>query len=89
MSKKRSSLEAILRGDETKGDEHLPAPAPTAATATTAKLTTYVPKATWRRLKLMAIDQDKTVNDLLREALDLLLAKHGEPSLAEWEKAKK
>jgi len=87
MGKKRTSLHATLRGGETKRAK--PSPVVTAATVTAAKLTTYVPKAVWRRLKLMAIDKDKAVNDLLREALDLLLAKYGEPSLAEWEKAEK
>jgi hypothetical protein len=87
MNKKRRSIEAITRrAGETKGNEPSPVATTAAAPSTTAKLTTYVSKATWRCLKIMAIDQDKAVNDLLREALDLLLAKYGEKSLAEWEK---
>jgi hypothetical protein len=39
MGKKRTSLDATLRGGETKGAK--PAPVATAATVTAAKLTTY------------------------------------------------
>jgi hypothetical protein len=47
------------------------------------KLTVYVPRAAARRLKQMALDNDKRVNDFLQEGVDLMLAKYGQPSLAE------
>jgi hypothetical protein len=37
-----------------------------------------------KRLKQMALDNDRRVNDLLQEGVDLMLAKHGQPSLKEF-----
>jgi hypothetical protein len=48
------------------------------------KLTVYVPRAAAKRLKQMALDQDRRVNDFLREGVELMLAKYGQPSLAEF-----
>lgn len=53
---------------------------------THAKATVYMPKAALKRLKQMALDNDKKVNDYLMEAVDLMFAKYGQPSLAEYEK---
>lgn len=48
------------------------------------KLTVYVPRAAAKRLKQMALDHDRRVNDFLREGVELMLAKYGQPSLAEF-----
>ncbi|MDX6807161.1 ribbon-helix-helix domain-containing protein [Terrihabitans rhizophilus] len=50
------------------------------------KLTVYVPRAASKRLKQMALDHDKRVNDFLCEGVNLMLAKYGEPSLEDFEK---
>ncbi len=49
------------------------------------KLTVYVPRAAAKRLKQMALDHDKRVNDFLQEGVNLMLAKYGEPPLEEFE----
>jgi hypothetical protein len=61
-------------------------PAPAAKTSDFDKLTVYVPKAAAKRIKQMALDHDKRVNDFLQEGVDLMLAKHGEKPLKDWEK---
>lgn len=49
------------------------------------KLTVYVPRAAARRLKQMALDHDKRVNDFLQEGVNMMLSKYGEPPLKEFE----
>ena len=49
------------------------------------KLTVYVPRAAAKRLKQMALDNDRRVNDYLRDAVNMMLEKHGQPSLEEFE----
>jgi hypothetical protein len=48
------------------------------------KLTVYVPRAAAKRLKQMALDHDRRVNDFLQEGVELMLLKYGQPSLAEF-----
>ena len=68
-----------------------PASAPTAAPTyrpakpVYEKATVYMPKAALKRLKLMGIEHDKRVNEFLQEAVDMMLAKYGQPSLKEFE----
>lgn len=96
MSKKpRPSLESFMAGDEPapaispgSGEKeqsgqvgHSPKPQPAVD-----KLTVYVPRAASKRLKQMALDYDMRVNDFLREGVNLMLAKYGEPSLEDFEK---
>lgn len=89
MSKKPVSLEAQLAGRMTpepagQGTENIVAfKAPSAPKA--EKATVYLPKAAMKRLKQMALDQDKRINDLLQEGVDMMLAKHGQPSLKDFE----
>lgn len=63
-----------------------PAPAPAAKTSDVDKLTVYVPRAAAKRIKQMALDHDKRVNDFLQEGVELMLAKYGERPLKDWEK---
>lgn len=49
------------------------------------KATVYLPRAAAKRLKQMALDNDRRVNDFLREGVDLMLMKYGQPSLQEFE----
>ncbi len=53
--------------------------------ATIEKLTVYVPRAAAKRLKQMALDHERRVNDFLQEGVDLMLAKYGQPSLSDFE----
>ena len=53
------------------------APQPGASRAGKVQIQGYFPKETRRRLKTLAAAQDRTVEDLLGEALTLLLEKHG------------
>ncbi|OHV18065.1 hypothetical protein BK022_01755 [Methylorubrum extorquens] len=50
------------------------------------KLTVYVPPAASKRLRLMCIEHDRDLNSYLREGLDMVLEKYGQPSLAEFAK---
>ncbi len=88
MKKKPASLEAIMAGG---GEDPAPvasATVPLAKDRTVEKLTVYVPRAAAKRLKQMALDNDLRVNDYLREAVDMVLARHGQPSLREFESGK-
>lgn len=93
MAKKPASLEAALSGQAE--EEQLAAgqaevvrhPSSRAATKPVEeKLTVYVPAAAKKRLKLMCIEHDRDINSYLREGLDLVLAKYGQASLAEFGK---
>lgn len=87
MAKKPVSLEAAMRGEpEPESVAEAAQPAPAAKVPTAEKLTVYVPKAAAKRLKQMALDHDRRVNDFLQEGVDLMLAKYGQPSLADFEK---
>jgi predicted HicB family RNase H-like nuclease len=91
MAKKPASLEAALGGhsqpvapDTAEVVQH-----PSASTARPGKpqetkLTVYVPPAASKRLRLMCIEHDRDLNSYLREGLDMVLAKYGQPSLAEF-----
>ena len=94
MAKKPASLEAAL------GGHTQPAPHDTAevvqhpatqqasrpAKPQDVKLTVYVPPAASKRLRLMCIEHDRDLNSYLREGLDMVLEKYGQPSLAEFAK---
>lgn len=89
MSKKPVLLEAQLAGrmtqPEGQGTSNVVAmPAP-AARPQVEKATVYLPRAAMKLIKQMALDQDKRINDLLQEGIDLMLAKHGQPSLKDFE----
>lgn len=85
MKKKLASLEALMAGEgEKAGLAASPASTFTKPNAV-EKLTVYVPRAAARRLKQMALDNDRRVNDYLRDAVNMMLEKHGQPSLEEFE----
>lgn len=88
-TKKRASLYDAMAGQDAEAPAGaevvtLAAPTPKAAKKT-EKATVYLPRAAAKRLKLMAIEHDKRVNDFLQEGVDLMLAKYGQPSLKEFE----
>lgn len=91
MAKKPASLEAALGGAQynepaTSADvvQH---PASAQRTkGTEEKLTCYVPPAAKKRLRLMCIEHDRDINSYIREGLDMVLEKYGQPSLAEFAK---
>jgi hypothetical protein len=49
----------------------------------------YVPKAAYRKIREIANAEDRKPHDVLMEGLDLVLAKYGFPSLAEYKKSGK
>jgi hypothetical protein len=49
--------------------------------AGTVPITAYLPKEVRDRLKILAVRLDRTMNDLMAEALSDLFAKYGEPRL--------
>lgn len=93
MSKKPVLLEAQLAGQmapqpvqtEAKESNNVVAMPVNAAKPQIEKATVYMPRAAMKRIKQMALDQDKRINDLLQEGINLMLAKHGQPSLEEFE----
>ena len=47
--------------------------------AGTVPITAHLPKEVRDRLKILAVRLDRTMNDLMAEALDDLFAKYGDP----------
>lgn len=92
MAKKPASLEAALSGQveheqpATGSAEVVPHPAVRSAKTPDVKLTVYVPHAASKRLRLMCVEHERDLNSYLREGLDMVLAKYGQPSLAEFGK---
>ena len=88
MKKKPASLELVLAGEqpvrESEGAQ-VRAEARAKPIKRYEKATVYLPRAAARRLKQMALDHDRRVNDFLQEGVDLMLAKYGERSLSEFE----
>jgi hypothetical protein len=93
MSKKPVSLEAQLAGRMTAPQAEsevlqnvIPLQPTPSAKAANEKATVYLPRAAMKRIKQMALDQDKRINDLLQEGIDLMLAKYGQKSINEFER---
>ena len=80
--KRPVSLELAMQGASVDASPEVPA---AAAPPVADKLTVYVPKAAAKRIKQMALDHDRRVNDFLQEGVDLMLAKYGQPSLEDFE----
>lgn len=55
------------------------AKAPSPARSGTVAITAHLPKRVRDRLKILAVEHDRTMNELIAEALDDLFAKHGKP----------
>lgn len=86
MSKKpRASLEALMAGGSEEQEAAVQAAPAGPRPKTVEKLTVYVPRAAAKRLKQMALDNDRRVNDYLRDAVNMMLERHGQPSLEEFE----
>lgn len=86
MTKRPVSLEAAMRAESPAPAPDAPAsPPPAGKSGSVEKLTVYVPRAAAKRLKQMALDHDRRVNDFLQEGVNLMLAKYGQPSLSEFE----
>jgi hypothetical protein len=90
---KPASLEAALGGQmpqETAADAATVVQHPTSA-PTSAKpknyeqVVAYVPTACKKRLRMMCIEHDRDLNSFIREGIDMMLAKYGQPSLREFE----
>lgn len=85
MARKPVSLEAALSPKSPSSKARAAAQAePVGATAAMTKLTVYVPPKAAKRLRLMALEHEKRVNDFLQEGLNLMLKKYGQKSLAEF-----
>lgn len=91
MTKKPVSLETAMgREDPTPPSNIVLMPEPAdqpGKVAKVEKLTVYVPRAAAKRLRQMALDHDRRVNDYLQEAVDMMLAKYGQKSLREFEES--
>ncbi len=66
-----------------------PAPAPASATtggvkASTVATTLYLMPADHRRLRVLAIERNASMQTLLLDALDLLMADVGQPPVERW-----
>lgn len=90
MTKKPVLLEAALAGHMPAAPEvsvagNVVSMSPTSTKPATEKATVYLPRAAMKRIKQMALDQDKRINDLLQEGIDLMLSRYGQPSLKEFE----
>lgn len=53
--------------------------------STKTNVTGYFSPSVKRQLRLMGAEQDRTIQDLLAEALNALFAAHGKPEIAERE----
>ncbi|CAA2145542.1 MULTISPECIES: hypothetical protein [Methylobacterium] len=92
MSKKPASLEMALAGNNTAAQPESAAvvqhpssaPAPKSAKAY-EQVVAYIPTAAKKRLRLMCVEHERDLNSYIREGIDLMLAKHGQPSLKEFE----
>ena len=67
----------------TSAPEAAPAPAPKAKNY--EQVVAYVPTACKKRLRMMCIEHDRDLNSFIREGIDMMLAKYGQPSLKEFE----
>jgi hypothetical protein len=90
MTKKPVLLETALASPiapvpEPKADEIVVLMPRSPAKPANEKATVYLPRAAMKRIKQMALDQDKRINDLLQEGIDLMLVRYGQPSLKEFE----
>lgn len=87
-----SLADLLQEGDEPTPVVAAAAPAPLTRSARSAarrnesKLAVYVGEKAARRIKVLALERDVFVNDLLREGIELMLEKHGQPSLGELER---
>lgn len=91
MAKRPASLEAALGGnpqpEPISSADIVQHPASAARTKPAEeKITGYVPPAAKKRLRLMCIEHNRDINSYIREGLDLVLEKYGQPSLAEFAK---
>jgi hypothetical protein len=85
LKKKPASLEALMAGEAVVEGPWTEAAPPVVKTAPAyEKATVYLPRGAAKRLKQMALDHDKRVNDFLQEGVDMMLAKYGQPSLKEF-----
>jgi hypothetical protein len=49
----------------------------------------YVPKAAYRKIREIANTEDRKPHDVIMQGIDMVLAKYGFPSLAEYKRGKK
>lgn len=91
---KPASLEAALGGRiplesavPTESATIVPHPASTATVKVKPyeQVVAYVPTAAKKRLRMMCIEHDRDLNSFIREGIDMMLAKYGQPSLSEFE----
>jgi hypothetical protein len=85
MSRKPVSLEAALASSAPLAIPDRSEPRMQPERPAIEKATVYLPRAAMRRIKQMALDQDKRINDLLQEGIDMMLERYGQPSLKEYD----
>ena len=84
-----SHLDAMMArkpATEPSGNHDAKVPSPAAADTKPADgrraQTLRLNDAAWRQLKILAIDQRKTMHDLVVEGINLVFEKHGQPPVA-------
>jgi hypothetical protein len=91
MTKKRTSLDAILRGNVKASPSESPAPPLGAVPPSprrekvkgTRQHSVYIPHAAHEQLRRLAFDEDGKMHDYLILGLDLVFRQKGLPSIAE------
>jgi hypothetical protein len=88
-----ASLEVALNGQQPQEAEpetanvvqHPSSAAPSPKVKNYEQVVAYVPTACKKRLRMMCIEHDRDLNSFIREGIDLMLAKYGQPSLKDFE----
>ena len=90
-NKKASSLKQALEGKQPKPDKSA-APAPAAAAPAAngtergyrgAVISGYFDVSVQKQLRMMSVEHDKTVRDLMAEALNMLFSHYKKPAIAD------
>lgn len=89
-----SNVVPLPAGEPSKDVPAAAAPAPKLSAKPKARpevqhTSIYVPKVAYRKIREIANTEDRKPHDVIMEGIDLVLAKYGYPSLAEFKKGKK
>lgn len=80
LRKAAGSARAPIANDDTL--PVLPTPVIPAAKADKAAITVHLPKVVRLQLKALSAEQDRTMEDLVCEALNMMFAHYGKPEVA-------
>lgn len=93
MASKRPSLLELTQQSTSRRDDvvtlrsdDVPSISLAKARASLPHMSLYIGKTVQREIKTIALDYDRRPHDVLLEAVDLVLAKYGRPSISELSK---